>query len=57
MDKIGIPLEKSFCLYTPDDFRKFPGATLYYAGELNTFYDEMTSHPGGRFPRRSATKA
>lgn len=38
MDKIGIPLEKPFCLYKPDDFRSFPGADLVYAGELNTFY-------------------
>lgn len=57
MDKIGIPLEKSFCLYTPDDFRHFPKATLYYAGELNTFYDEMMSRPESRFPRRTASKA
>lgn len=38
MDKIGIPLEKPFCLYKPDDFRNFPGATLIYSGELNNFY-------------------
>jgi hypothetical protein len=57
MDKIGIPLEKSFCLYTPDDFRKFPGATLYYAGELNSFYDEVMSRPEKRFSRRTASKA
>ena len=38
MDKIGIPLEKAFSLYTPDDFRNFRGADLIYAGELNTFY-------------------
>ncbi len=38
MDKIGIQLEKPFCLYKPDDFRSFPGATLVYSGELNSFY-------------------
>ncbi|MBR2283833.1 MAG: hypothetical protein IJ874_05375 [Ruminococcus sp.] len=38
MDKIGIPLEKPFSLYTPDDFRSFPGASLIYSGELNSFY-------------------
>ena len=38
MSKIGIPLEKPFSLYIPDDFRTFPGATLIYTGELNTFY-------------------
>lgn len=40
---IGIPLSKHFTLYTPDDFRRFPGAKLFYAGELNTFYDEVRS--------------
>ncbi len=45
MDKIGIPLEKPFCLYTPDDFRKFPGATLIYSGELNDFYHTVHSDP------------
>ncbi len=45
MDKIGIPLEKPFCLYKPDDFRKFPGATLIYSGELNRFYYDMQSTP------------
>lgn len=43
MDKIGIKLEKPFTLYRPDDFRKFPGADLYYAGELNCFYDDITA--------------
>lgn len=43
MDKIGIPLEKPFCLYTPDDFRNFPGAALIYSGELNSFYYDMQS--------------
>jgi len=38
MDKIGIPLDKAFSLYKPDDFRSFPGADLIYTGELNTFY-------------------
>lgn len=38
MSKIGIPLEKPFSLYIPDDFRTFLGATLIYTGELNTFY-------------------
>ena len=37
MDKIGIKLEKPFCLYKPDDFREFPGASLIYSGELNAF--------------------
>lgn len=41
MAQIGIPLEKPFSLYIPDDFRRFPGADLYYAGELNCFYDEI----------------
>lgn len=45
MDKIGIQLEKPFCLYKPDDFRNFPGATLIYTGELNTFYYNMQSTP------------
>lgn len=44
MDKIGIPLEKPFCLYKPDDFRNFPNATLIYSGELNRFYYNMQSH-------------
>ncbi|MCM1132677.1 MAG: hypothetical protein NC340_04320 [Ruminococcus flavefaciens] len=42
MDKIGIPLEKPFSLYIPDDFRRFPGADLYYSGELNCFYNGIT---------------
>lgn len=54
MDKIGIPLEKPFCLYKPDDFRKFPGATLVYSGELNGFYDDM--HALYRYPDRSGSK-
>jgi hypothetical protein len=54
MDKIGIPLEKPFCLYKPDDFRKFPGATLVYSGELNSFYDDM--HALYRYPDRSGSK-
>lgn len=45
LEKIGIPLSKPFSLYTPDDFRKFEGADLYYAGELNCFYDDMISRP------------
>ncbi|MBP3380543.1 MAG: hypothetical protein J6K77_06755 [Ruminococcus sp.] len=53
LDQIGIPLDKPFTLYTPDDFRRFPGAQLYYAGELNTFYDEVRSKPEFMFPRRS----
>ncbi len=57
LDKIGVPLEKSFCLYTPDDFRKFPGATLYYAGELNSFYDDVMSRPESRYPRTFTSKA
>lgn len=51
MSKIGVPLEKPFSMYTPDDFRKFPGADLYYAGELNCFYDDITSRPEYLFPR------
>lgn len=43
MDKIGIQLEKPFCLYKPDDFRDFPGATLIYEGELNNFFYNMQS--------------
>ena len=54
MDKIGIPLAKPFCLYKPDDFRKFPGATLVYSGELNSFYDDM--HALYRYPDRSGSK-
>jgi hypothetical protein len=38
LEKIGIELDKPFCLYTPDDFRYFSGATLIYQGELNSFY-------------------
>lgn len=45
MDQIGIPLEKPFSLYIPDDFRTFPGAELVYAGELNTFYYGRLSDP------------
>ncbi|MBR1592973.1 MAG: hypothetical protein IJ666_08185 [Ruminococcus sp.] len=41
MDKIGIKLEKPFCMYTPDDFRSFPGAKLIYSGELNSFYNDV----------------
>lgn len=43
MDRIGIPLEKPFCLYQPDDFRNFPGADLVYEGELNSFYYGINS--------------
>lgn len=43
MDKIGIHLDKPFCLYKPDDFRSFPGASLIYSGELNTFYSTVRS--------------
>ncbi len=43
MDKIGIQLEKPFCLYKPDDFRNFPGADLIFSGELNSFYYGMQS--------------
>lgn len=52
MESIGIQLEKPFSLYTPDDFRNFPNAELYYAGELNCFYDDITSQPEFLFPRR-----
>ena len=55
MDKIGIPLQKSFCLYTPDDFRKFPGATLVYSGELNSFYYDMKALY--KYPQHYRTKA
>lgn len=51
MERIGITLEKPFSLYTPDDFRHFPNAELYYAGELNCFYDDITSQPAFLFPR------
>ena len=50
MDQIGVPLEKPFSLYIPDDFRRFPGADLYYAGELNCFHDEVCEKY--RFPQR-----
>lgn len=43
LDKVGLTLEKPFCLYRPDDFRHFPGAELIYSGELNTFYYNMQS--------------
>ncbi len=55
LEKIGITLQKPFSLYTPDDFRNFPGADLYYAGELNCFYDEITSRPEYLFPRTFST--
>lgn len=55
LEKIGVTLEKPFSLYTPDDFRNFPGADLYYAGELNCFYDEITSRPEYLFPRTFST--
>lgn len=48
MDKIGISLEKPFCLYKPDDFRHFPEATLIYSGELNSFYNSVRLLPVGR---------
>lgn len=47
LDKMGIKLEKPFCMYTPDDFRAFPSATLIYEGELNSFYSNMQSAPVG----------
>lgn len=43
LDKIGIELEKHFSLYIPDDFRNFPGAELFYIGELNSFYSRFHS--------------
>lgn len=43
IEKMGIPLEKPSCMYTPDDFRAFPGADLIYEGELNSFYYNMQS--------------
>lgn len=43
IEKMGIPLKKPFCLYTPDDFRDMPGAELIYSGELNDFYYSMRS--------------
>lgn len=46
LEKIGIPLEKPFSLYRPDDFRNFPNADLYYAGELNCFYDDIMTNKG-----------
>ncbi len=45
MERIGIQLEKPFCLYKPDDFRSFPGASLVYSGELNSFYYNIQSTP------------
>lgn len=57
MDKIGIKLEKPFCLYTPDDFRSFPGATLVYSGELNSFYFDMKDQRRYLTVRRYSTKA
>ncbi|MDE6789581.1 MAG: hypothetical protein K2J47_09715, partial [Ruminococcus sp.] len=46
INKIGIKLEKPFSLYKPDDFRRFPNADLYYAGELNCFYDDVMTNKG-----------
>lgn len=40
--KLGIPLSKSPCLYTPDDFRYLPNAKLIYQGELNHWYFEIS---------------
>ncbi len=57
MDKIGIKLEKPFCLYTPDDFRSFPGATLVYSGELNSFYFDMKDQRRYVSVRRYSPKA
>ncbi|HBB71400.1 MAG TPA: hypothetical protein DCZ71_02190 [Ruminococcus sp.] len=57
MDKIGIKLEKPFCLYTPDDFRSFPGATLVYSGELNSFYFDMQDQRKYLSMRRYSSKA
>lgn len=39
--KLGIKLEKSPCLYTPDDFRYLPNAKLIYQGELNRWHFEQ----------------
>lgn len=55
MEQIGIKLNKHFSLYTPDDFRYFPDAELYYAGELNCFYDDITSSPDFIFPKTFST--
>ena len=30
-------------MYTPDDFRDFPGAALVYKGELNDFFYDIQS--------------
>lgn len=38
--KLGLELNKSPCLYTPDDFRFLPNAELIYKGELNRWYFE-----------------
>ena len=40
-NKIGIELQKPPGLYTPDDFRHLPNATLIYQGELNEWHNTV----------------
>lgn len=44
MKYIGIELKKPYSLYIPDDFHKFPNSELYYSGELNYYYHDITSN-------------
>lgn len=41
LHECGIHLEKAPCLYSPDDLRFLPQATLIYRGELNNYYREQ----------------
>ena len=48
--KLGLKLEKPPCMYTPDDFRYFPGAQLIYRGELNYWHSIESSRYLSREP-------
>ena len=40
LDECGVKLDKSPCLYSPDDLRYIPDAKLIYRGELNQYYHD-----------------
>ena len=44
LQHVGMELEKQPSLYTPDDFRHLPNATLVYRGELNQFYQNRRKY-------------
>lgn len=41
LEECGVTLDKSACLYAPDDLRFLPQAQLIYRGELNRYYREQ----------------